>query len=83
VRWHRAGFRRYWRWKSRLQGGRPEIDTELRGLIRRMSIENPLWGAPRIQGELLKLGLEVAQSSRQIHGQATRAAEPGMADLLA
>jgi hypothetical protein len=63
LRWHRAGFRGYWRWKSRPQGGRPQIDTELRGLIRRMSIENPLWGAPRLHGELLKLGFEVAQSS--------------------
>ena len=56
VRWHRAGFRRYWRWKSRPLGGRPQIDTDLRALIRRMSNENPLWGAPRIHGELLKLG---------------------------
>jgi len=63
VRWHRAGFRCYWRWKSRPHGGRPQIDTELRGLIRRMSMENPLWGAPRIHGELLKLGFEVGQSS--------------------
>ena len=63
VRWHRAGFRRYWRWKSRRRGGRPPVETELRALIRRMSIENPLWGAPRIHGELLKLGYEVAQSS--------------------
>src|SRR6202049_3359200 len=63
VRWHRAGLRCYWRWKSRPQGGRPQIDTELRVLIRRMSMENPLWGAPRIHGELLKLGFEVAQSS--------------------
>ncbi len=63
VRWHRAGFRYYWRWKSRSLGGRPQIGTELRALIRRMSIENPLWGAPRIHGELLKLGLELAQSS--------------------
>src|SRR5258705_7799748 len=63
VRWHRAGFRRYWRWKSRRRGGRPAVETELRALIRRMSIENPLWGAPRIHGELLKLGFEVAQSS--------------------
>jgi hypothetical protein len=63
VRWHRAGFRCYWRWKSRPVGGRPSIDTKLRVLIRRMSIENPLWGAPRIHGELLKLGFEVAQSS--------------------
>src|ERR1700716_4428549 len=63
VRWHRAGFRCYWRWKSRRRGGRPQIETELRALIRRMSVENPLWGAPRIHGELLKLGFEVAQSS--------------------
>src|SRR5258706_8516370 len=63
LRWHRAGFRCYWRWKSRPQGGRPQIDTELRVLIRRMSVENPLWGAPRIHGEPLKLGFEVAQSS--------------------
>jgi hypothetical protein len=62
LRWHRVGFRCYWRWKSRRQGGRPQIGTELRALIRRMSIENPLWGAPRIHGELLKLGFEVAQS---------------------
>src|SRR5262245_24138351 len=62
VRWHRTGFRRYWRWKSRSLGGRPQIDMELRALIRRMSVENRLWGAPRIQGELLKLGFEVAQS---------------------
>ena len=63
LRWHRAGFRCYWRWKSRPRGGRPQIEMELRVLIRRMSIENPLWGAPRIHGELLKLGFEVAQSS--------------------
>jgi transposase InsO family protein len=63
VRWHRAGFCRYWRWKSRPLGGRPQIETELRAQIRRMSVENPLWGAPRIHGELLKLGFEVAQSS--------------------
>ena len=63
VRWHRAGFRCYWRWKSGSRGGRPQIETDLRAQIRRMSIENPLWGAPRIHGELLKLGFEVAQSS--------------------
>ena len=63
VRWHRAGFRCYWRWKSRARGGRPQIETDLRKLIRQMSIENPLWGAPRIHGELLKLGFDVAQSS--------------------
>jgi transposase InsO family protein len=63
MRWHRAGFRCYWRWKSLPLGGRPQIDTELRALVRRMGMENPLWGAPRIHGELLKLGFEVAQSS--------------------
>src|SRR5258705_8119379 len=63
VRWHRAGFRLYGRWKSRSVGGRPQIGADLRALIRRMSLENPLWGAPRIHGELLKLGFEVAQSS--------------------
>jgi hypothetical protein len=63
VRWHRAGFRRYWRWKSNSRGGRPPIESELRVLIRRMSTENQLWGAPRIHGELLKLGFSVAQST--------------------
>ena len=63
VRWHRAGFRCYWRWKTRALGGRPKIETDLRALIRRMSMENPLWGAPRIHGELLKLGFDIAQSS--------------------
>src|SRR6202158_99734 len=63
MRWHRAGLRCYSRWKARPLGGRPPIETELRVLIRRMSVENPLWGAPRIHGELLKLGFEVAQSS--------------------
>jgi len=63
LRWHRAGFRAYWRWKSRRQPGRPKISSELRELIRRMSRENRLWGAPRIHGELLKLGFEVAEST--------------------
>src|SRR3979409_850533 len=62
VRWHHAGFRRYWRWKSRNLGGRPQIAVDLRALIRRMSLENTLWGAPHIHGELLKLGFTVAQS---------------------
>jgi hypothetical protein len=63
VRWHRAGFRRYWSWKSNSRGGRPRIEMELRVLIRRMSTENQLWGAPRLHGELLKLGFSVAQST--------------------
>jgi hypothetical protein len=62
VRWHRAGFRRYWRWKSNARGGRPRIEMELRALIRQMSTENQLC-APRIHGELLKLGFSVPQSS--------------------
>ena len=63
VRWHRKGFGAFWRWKSRPLGGRPRVAKEVRDLIRRMSFENPLWGAPRIHGELRKLGFEVAQSS--------------------
>jgi transposase InsO family protein len=67
VRWHRMGFAAYWRWKSRSPGGRPRIGKEVRDLIRRMSFENPLWGAPKIHGELLKLGIEVAQSTVSIY----------------
>jgi transposase InsO family protein len=63
IGWHRAGFRAWWRWKSRNPGGRPKVDRELRILIRRMCEENLLWGAPRIHGELLKLGFAVAQST--------------------
>lgn len=63
IHWHRAGFRAWWRWKSRNPGGRPKVDRELRDLIRRMCEENPLWGAPRIHGELLKLGFSIAQST--------------------
>ena len=63
IRWHRAGFWRYWRWKSRSPGGRPRVAGEIRRLIRDMSLANPLWGAPRIHGELLKLGIEIAQST--------------------
>src|ERR1700737_3925857 len=63
VRWHRAGFCCYWRGKSNSRGGRPRIEIELRALIRQMSTENSLWGAPRIHGELLKLGFSVAQST--------------------
>ena len=63
VRWHRDGFRRYWAWKSRRRAGRPAISTEVRDLIRRISQANPLWGAPRIHGELLKLGVTVSQGT--------------------
>jgi len=63
LRWHRSGFRAFWRWKSRNRAGRPKVDRGLRDLIQRISRENPLWGAPRIHGELLMLGFEVAQST--------------------
>ena len=67
VRWHRMGFASYWRWKSRSPGGRPRIAQEVRNLIRRMSLENPFWGATKIHGELLKLGIQVAQSTVSIY----------------
>ena len=57
IRWHRTGFRLYWRWKSRSRGGRPRVPMEIQRLIREMSLANRLWGAPRIHGELLKLGI--------------------------
>ena len=63
MRWHRAGFRAYWRWKYRPRGGRPRTAAEIRYLIHVMSIANPLWGAPRIHGELLKLGIDVGQTT--------------------
>jgi hypothetical protein len=63
LRWHRAGFRAYRRWKSRGRPGRPKIDPDLRDLIRKVSKENPLWRAPRLHGELLKLGFELAEST--------------------
>jgi transposase InsO family protein len=63
LHWHREAFRLLWRWKSRSRGGRPRISRELIDLIRRMSRENPLWGAPRIHGELMKLGFQLAQST--------------------
>jgi hypothetical protein len=73
LRWHRTGFRAYWRWKSCGRAGRPRVSRELRELIRRMSKENPLWGAPRIHGELLKLGFEIAEST--VVEQATQQAQ--------
>jgi hypothetical protein len=61
IQWHRQGFRLFWRWRSR--SGRPSIDREIRDLIRQMSTANPLWGAPRLHGELLKLGIAVSQAT--------------------
>jgi hypothetical protein len=63
VRSHRVGFRCFWRWKSRRRAGRPSITPEIRRLIRQMSLANPLCGAPRIHGELLKLGIDIGQTS--------------------
>ena len=61
IQWHRKGFRLYWRWRSGPRhSGRPELNSEIRGLIRQMSLANTLWGAPRIHGELLKLGIAVS-----------------------
>ncbi len=63
VHWHRKGWRLYWRWKSRRKTGRPSIEREIRDLVRRMARENTLWGAPRIHGELQKLGIDVSQTT--------------------
>jgi hypothetical protein len=63
IRWHRGGFRADWRWKSRQVGGCPRTASEIRALIRPMNRENPLWWAPRIHGELLMLGIKVAEST--------------------
>jgi hypothetical protein len=63
LRWRRRGFRLFWRWKSRRRVGRSALSPDIRSLVRRISRENPLWGAPRIHGELLKLGIEIAQST--------------------
>jgi hypothetical protein len=62
-RWHRQGFRLYWRWKSKTKNGRPKLDVEIRQLIRRMSRENPTWGAPRIRSELRLLGHDLGPVS--------------------
>src|ERR1700756_1460966 len=71
VKWHRARFRLYWRWKSKARGGRP-----IRKLIREMSIANPLWGAPWTHGELLKLDIDIG-----VHGQTKRPATPRLEDV--
>ena len=84
LRWHRVGFTAFWRWKSRNRTGRPKIDRELRDLIRQMNKENRLWGAPRIHGELLKLGFERRGVDRlHLHGQTPRTAIADMADIPA
>jgi putative transposase len=74
IAWHRAGFRLYWRWRSRSGGGRPRINDEIRTLIRQMRSENSGWGAPKIHGELLKLGFQV---SERTVGRYLRRLHPG------
>lgn len=76
IGWHRAGFRAFWRWKSRKRSGRPPVNPELRGLIRRMAFENPRWGAPRIHGELLKLGFQLSERT-VLRYLPKRSASPG------
>jgi hypothetical protein len=82
VRWHRAGFRRYWRWKSRALGGRPQIDADLRALIRRMSVDNPLWGA---RASMASCSSSASRSpvQRREYGEAMRTALPAMAHFPA
>jgi len=64
LSWHRKGFRLFWTWKSRRRApGRPAVPKQIRDLIRTMSRENAMWGAPRIHGELLKLGIDIGETS--------------------
>src|SRR3979411_1316541 len=82
IRWHRAGFRAYWRWKSRPRSGRPKTRLEIRQLIREISLANPLWGAPRIHGELLKLGIDVGQTHCcKVYGEGKATTVPRVEDV--
>jgi hypothetical protein len=81
LRWHRRGFRLFWRWKLWRPVGRPALPVDIQSLVRRISRENPLWGAPRIHGELVKLGIELAIFRCQVHGATTWAAVTGMENL--
>src|SRR6478736_5382662 len=80
IHWHRSGFRCYWRWKSRSLGGRPQIETGLRALIRQMSVENPLGARHASTANCSSLGL---RPLNQVHGQTARTAKPRVADLSA
>ena len=79
IKWHRAGFRAYWRFKSRSRGGRPRVDPETRQLIRRLWLDNPTWGAPHVQAELAKLGILVSEAT--VRKYKSRARRPPVADL--
>ena len=81
IRWHRSGFRSYWRWKSRRRCGRPTVTLEIRQLIRQISIANPLLGAPRIHGELLKLGRCRPDQRGQVHSAEEGPSLAGMEDV--
>jgi hypothetical protein len=82
IRWHRAGFRSFWRWKSCCRGGRTKVPLEIRQLIREMSLTNPLWDAPRLHGELLKLGIEIGQTSvAKYMAKRSRPPSPRMEDV--
>jgi hypothetical protein len=76
VAWHRRGLRLFWTWKSRHRTGRPPVPREVRELIRTMSQSNPLWGSPRIHGELLKLGINVWQATVAKYMPAIAARDP-------
>jgi hypothetical protein len=84
IRWHRAGFRLFWRWKSKSPGGRPKLPFDIRTLIRDLSLANPLWGAPRIHGELLKLGHHYRPDYRsQVYGEEQETAVARLEDISA
>jgi hypothetical protein len=84
VRWHRTGFRRYWRWRCRSLGGRPQIAADLRALIRRMSAENPLWGCAAHSWRAAQTRLRGRSVQRcEVYGQTIWTAVPGMAHLPA
>src|SRR3977135_230728 len=84
LRWHRAGFRTYWRWKSRGRAGRPRVGRELRELVRRMRTANPLWGAPAHPWRIAEAWLRNRGVDRlEIHDPAARAAITNLADIPA
>src|ERR1700693_3953968 len=72
VRLNRAGFRLFWKWRSLPSGSRPKVSEEIRNLIRRLAMENPTWGAPKIHGELLKIGFEIAERTVARYLRGTR-----------